>query len=337
MLIATAAFFVVNRLLPLGASASRSGSRGAGSLDLLSRLAGELRPCLGRGRSAPGWNKAGRLAALAVRRGAAQLDHHWRSSAARPVASPSLAGRQHGHPAAGRCRHRHHRSAAHSAGCRESHRYAMPEAMLLLAVFVAAYLGFAALAVSQDRHWHHLGGGRHCPRRTSLVLRCAGWTLLLAAFAGGAGARRRQLRLAAVGHCHHRRRALVSSPRCRGGRTGCVRRRVSFNISARGQLLHASRSRDLPASAVAGAGLRPGQRHGHAAGCRDACRDDNAAGRIAGTRDSRPAFAGRAVARRCRGEPVDPAQGPVGVGHLPCCRRLAGAGGDGRALPLLPW
>ena len=57
----------------------------------------------------------------------------------------------------------------------------MPEAMLLLAVFVAAYLGFAALAMSQDRHWHHVGGGRHCPRRTSLVLRCAGWALLLAA------------------------------------------------------------------------------------------------------------------------------------------------------------
>lgn len=57
----------------------------------------------------------------------------------------------------------------------------MPEAMLLLAVFVAAYLGFAALAMSQDRNWHHLGGGRHCPRRTSLALRCAGSTLLLAA------------------------------------------------------------------------------------------------------------------------------------------------------------
>ena len=57
----------------------------------------------------------------------------------------------------------------------------MPEMLLLLAVFVAAYLGFAALAMSQDRHWHHLGGGRHCPRRTSIVLRVVGWTLLLAA------------------------------------------------------------------------------------------------------------------------------------------------------------
>jgi Protein of unknown function (DUF3325) len=57
----------------------------------------------------------------------------------------------------------------------------MPDAILLLAVFVAAYLGFAAMAMSQDRHWHHLGGGRHCPPRTSTLLRCAGWALLLAA------------------------------------------------------------------------------------------------------------------------------------------------------------
>ena len=57
----------------------------------------------------------------------------------------------------------------------------MPEMLLLLAVFAAAYLGFAALAMSQDRHWHHLGGSRHCPRRTSIVLRVVGWALLLAA------------------------------------------------------------------------------------------------------------------------------------------------------------
>lgn len=57
----------------------------------------------------------------------------------------------------------------------------MPDAMLLLAVFAAAYFGFAALAMSQDRHWHHLGGGRHCPPRTGTVLRCTGWALLLAA------------------------------------------------------------------------------------------------------------------------------------------------------------
>ena len=39
----------------------------------------------------------------------------------------------------------------------------------------------AALAMSQDRHWQHLGGGRHCPPRTSTALRCVGWALLLVA------------------------------------------------------------------------------------------------------------------------------------------------------------
>jgi hypothetical protein len=57
----------------------------------------------------------------------------------------------------------------------------MPDAMLLVAVFAATYLGFAALAMSQDRHWHRLGGGRHCPRRAAVVLRIAGYALLLAA------------------------------------------------------------------------------------------------------------------------------------------------------------
>lgn len=57
----------------------------------------------------------------------------------------------------------------------------MPDAALLLAVFAACYLGFAALALSQDRHWHHVGGGRHCPHRTSMLLRRAGWGLLPAA------------------------------------------------------------------------------------------------------------------------------------------------------------
>jgi hypothetical protein len=57
----------------------------------------------------------------------------------------------------------------------------MPEAILLLAVFATAYLGFAALAMSQDRHWHHLGGGRHCPPRTRMLLRVAGYLLLFLA------------------------------------------------------------------------------------------------------------------------------------------------------------
>lgn len=57
----------------------------------------------------------------------------------------------------------------------------MPEAVLLVAVLVAVYGGFASLAMSQDRHWHALGGGRHCPRRVRIVLRLAGYGLLLAA------------------------------------------------------------------------------------------------------------------------------------------------------------
>jgi hypothetical protein len=39
---------------------------------------------------------------------------------------------------------------------------------------------FALLALSQDRHWHHLGATRHCPRRTAIVLRVAGGALLMA-------------------------------------------------------------------------------------------------------------------------------------------------------------
>ena len=53
---------------------------------------------------------------------------------------------------------------------------------LLAAVLVAAYLGFALLALSQDRHWHHLGGARHCPPRLVLPLRVVGYLLLLAGF-----------------------------------------------------------------------------------------------------------------------------------------------------------
>lgn len=53
---------------------------------------------------------------------------------------------------------------------------------LLVAVLVSAYLGFALLALSQDRHWHHLGGGRHCPPRAALPIRVVGYMLLLASF-----------------------------------------------------------------------------------------------------------------------------------------------------------
>ncbi|WP_421997918.1 DUF3325 domain-containing protein [Reyranella sp.] len=57
----------------------------------------------------------------------------------------------------------------------------MPEAVLLAAVLAAVYGGFATLAMSQDRHWHALGGGRHCPRRARIVLRLAGYGLLFVA------------------------------------------------------------------------------------------------------------------------------------------------------------
>lgn len=53
-------------------------------------------------------------------------------------------------------------------------------AVLLAAVLGSTYLGFALLALSQDRHWHHLGGARHCPARTARMLRIAGYALLLA-------------------------------------------------------------------------------------------------------------------------------------------------------------
>ncbi len=59
----------------------------------------------------------------------------------------------------------------------------MPEAWLLLGVFAASYAGFAALAISLDRHWYDLGGGRECPVRTVWLLRIVGYGLLAAALA----------------------------------------------------------------------------------------------------------------------------------------------------------
>lgn len=56
-------------------------------------------------------------------------------------------------------------------------------ALMLVGVAAAAYLGFALLALSQDRHWHHLGGARHCPRRTRIGLRVAGCALLATSLA----------------------------------------------------------------------------------------------------------------------------------------------------------
>lgn len=57
----------------------------------------------------------------------------------------------------------------------------MLDAMLLIAVLAASYFGFAALALSQDRHWHHLVGGRHCPPDIAKLLRYAGYVLIFCA------------------------------------------------------------------------------------------------------------------------------------------------------------
>jgi hypothetical protein len=54
---------------------------------------------------------------------------------------------------------------------------------LLLALALASYLGFALLALSQDRHWERVGGGRHCPPRLVLPMRILGYVLLLASLA----------------------------------------------------------------------------------------------------------------------------------------------------------
>jgi hypothetical protein len=57
----------------------------------------------------------------------------------------------------------------------------MPDVALLIAVMAACYLGFALLALSQDRHWHNVGGQRDCPFRAMVPLRLGGYALLLAA------------------------------------------------------------------------------------------------------------------------------------------------------------
>lgn len=54
-------------------------------------------------------------------------------------------------------------------------------AMLLAAAFVTTvYLGFVLLALSQDRHWHDLGGARYCPLPLRTALRIAGGALVVA-------------------------------------------------------------------------------------------------------------------------------------------------------------
>ena len=57
----------------------------------------------------------------------------------------------------------------------------MTDAALLVALLGTSYAGFALLALSQDRHWHHLGGGRRCPGPLATLLRGIGAVLLAAA------------------------------------------------------------------------------------------------------------------------------------------------------------
>jgi hypothetical protein len=59
----------------------------------------------------------------------------------------------------------------------------MIAAALLAGLLAASYGGFALLALSQDRHWHHLGGARRCPRPLPAFLRGLGGVLLAAALA----------------------------------------------------------------------------------------------------------------------------------------------------------
>lgn len=52
---------------------------------------------------------------------------------------------------------------------------------LLIALALFSYLGFALLALSQDRHWSRAGGKQTCPARLIMPLRAGGYGLLLAA------------------------------------------------------------------------------------------------------------------------------------------------------------
>jgi len=54
----------------------------------------------------------------------------------------------------------------------------MPDSLLLLALFAAAYAGFALLALSQSRHWRAVVGDAALPRSRVLVLRMIGGVLI---------------------------------------------------------------------------------------------------------------------------------------------------------------
>lgn len=54
---------------------------------------------------------------------------------------------------------------------------------LLLALTLAAYLGFALLALSQHRHWQRAGGALPCPARLIVPMLALSYGLLLTALA----------------------------------------------------------------------------------------------------------------------------------------------------------
>jgi hypothetical protein len=56
------------------------------------------------------------------------------------------------------------------------------DAILLIGVAGAAYLGFVCFALSQSRHWRALVGGRDPGRNVVMGLRITGGLLLVAAF-----------------------------------------------------------------------------------------------------------------------------------------------------------
>jgi len=55
----------------------------------------------------------------------------------------------------------------------------MPDSLLLLALFAAAYAGFALLALSRARHWRAVVGAAALPRSRVLMLRTIGGALVI--------------------------------------------------------------------------------------------------------------------------------------------------------------
>jgi hypothetical protein len=56
----------------------------------------------------------------------------------------------------------------------------MRQVLLLSALMVALYVGFALLALSQARHWRAIGPGSRLPRTAIVMLRVLGFALLAA-------------------------------------------------------------------------------------------------------------------------------------------------------------